>query len=78
MDNKASVNAYRMGRYPMPWLHAVVEEADQDAVVSKFEVASFPWPILVDAAGRILGLGPDLRNKSLPEVLDGVLASDAR
>ena len=69
MDERAAIEAFREERHPMPWLHTLVPQRDDEAVRTKFEVTSFPRPILVDASGTIIATDDALRGEKLAEVL---------
>ena len=73
MDDEESIAAFRMGQFPMPWLHSVAESEDFEAVVKAFEISAYPWPILVDKHGTIIALGLDLLKRDLSEELEDVM-----
>jgi thiol-disulfide isomerase/thioredoxin len=71
-DDSSAVQAFRRGRWPMPWLNALVEEGSEleREVLERFEVSGFPKPILVDEVGTIVATAQTgLRGTELEEVL---------
>ncbi len=73
MDNEESIAAFRVGEFPMPWLHSIAESEDFEAAVSAFEISAYPWPILVDKNGTIIALGLDLLKRDLSEELEDAM-----
>lgn len=78
VDSPAKVRAFRRGRFPMPWQHVVLGRLDLDDVQKRFEVASYPTPILVGADGRILATGEDARGAALAQAVEAAMAAQAR
>jgi thiol-disulfide isomerase/thioredoxin len=68
-----TVQSFRQKRWPMPWSNVVLDDATQDDVLERFEIKSFPAPILVGADGVILEAGDDLRGEALGRAVAAAL-----
>ena len=75
-DPASSVRTFRAVQWPMPWAHVVLRDNGQEETLARFEVRSFPSPILIDARGVVLAIGDDLRGEALPRAVAAAL--DAR
>ncbi len=73
MDERATLDAFRKEQYPMPWLNTLLEDAEYESVAAKFEITSYPRPILVDRNGIIVGIDDELRDSKLMDVLAATL-----
>ena len=70
-----NIRRFRAVRWNMPWSHVVLDEQNQDEIVNRFEIKSYPSPILVDAEGKILAAGDDLRDEALGQAVAAALGS---
>jgi thiol-disulfide isomerase/thioredoxin len=70
-DERDDVRAFRSQKWKMPWKHAFISEgsAKEEEVISRFEVRSFPTPILVDENGTIIATSQEFGRKKLIDVL---------
>lgn len=68
-DTPADIAALRARGYPMPWLHGIVADDEEEAVKVRFEVTGYPAPILVGPDGVILAEGAGARGEALEAVL---------
>lgn len=75
-DPPSSVRTFRAVQWPMPWAHVVLRDNGQEETLARFEVRTFPSPILIDARGVVLAIGDDLRGEALPRAVAAAL--DAR
>ena len=75
-DRTASIKNFRRLLWPMPWSQVVLDAGNQEETVDLFEIKSYPSPILVDAKGKIVALGEELRGDGLRRALD--VAMDGR
>ena len=73
-DKESRVRNFRRSVSPMPWTHVVLG-ADQDEALALFETKSFPTSFLVDAGGRILAAGEELRGEGLERAVASALAA---
>jgi thiol-disulfide isomerase/thioredoxin len=64
-DGRSDIRQFRRNRYPMPWLHTLVEREDDQQVRAKFELTGFPRPILIDETGMIIAVDDQLRGEKL-------------
>jgi len=76
-ESADKVRRFRGGRWPMPWLHGLLEhcyrDRDKNDLVTAFEVGGFPSAVLVGADGTILEVGSALRGERLAATLARVL-----
>ena len=72
-DDRATLNAFRKERYPMPWPNTFVEDRDYESIAATFEITKFPRPILVDREGIIAAMDEELRYGKLTDVLEAAL-----
>lgn len=72
-----NIRRFRAVRWSMPWHHVVLGEHDQDEVVDRFEIKSYPSPILIDAEGKILEAGDGLRGDALDRAVATALGRGA-
>ena len=72
-----NLHRFRAERWPMPWHHVVLDEKDPDDLVERFEIKTFPSPILLDADGKILEAGDDLRGEALDRAVAAALHQKA-
>lgn len=75
-EKVASINYFRAHRWKMPWSNVVLDEASLEDIIDRFEVRSYPSPILVDREGKIVAIGDDLRGEGLRRAVD--VAMDGR
>jgi thiol-disulfide isomerase/thioredoxin len=71
------IRRFRASRWPMPWSNVVLDDKNQDDVVDRFEIKSYPSPILVDAEGKILEAGDELRGEALDRAVAAALRGRA-
>jgi len=71
-------NLREKGKFPMPWKHAFVEKGFNNELSARYEVSGIPKPILVDAEGRILAYGSELRGERLAATLETFLPGAAK
>jgi thiol-disulfide isomerase/thioredoxin len=80
-ETPATVQAFRAGPWPMPWLHGFLDQCyesrERNALVEAFEVVGFPTTILVGTDGKVLETGPALRGNRLGETLARTFAAGA-
>lgn len=76
-DDKEAIEAFRKGRYSMPWMHTLVSDFRNNAVKAAFEINGFPRPILVNGEGKIIAVNDELRDGKLLEVLADVFGKDS-
>ncbi len=77
-EQVAAVRRFRAQRWSMPWQHVVLDEANEAATLARFEVSGFPTPIRVDAAGKFLAGGSDLRGEGREASVAAAIAARAR
>ncbi|NOG47546.1 MAG: TlpA family protein disulfide reductase [Calditrichaeota bacterium] len=65
-----TVDKYRKGTWPMPWLHTFVEKGFENELSKRFEVIGIPKPILVNSEGIIIATGSELRGENLKKTLE--------
>jgi thiol-disulfide isomerase/thioredoxin len=63
------VARYRRGKWKMPWRNVFVDGSFQSMIAERFEVGGIPKAILVDATGRIVAVGDELRGDDLDKTL---------
>lgn len=63
------IGKFRKAKWKMPWLHAFSQGVWKSEIVNTFEVASVPYPILIDPSGKILEMGSSLRGEQLEKTL---------
>jgi thiol-disulfide isomerase/thioredoxin len=57
--SKEDVVHYRKRRWKMPWLNAYIGFHENDPLVTAFGAWGIPFPVLVDAKGKIVAVGYD-------------------
>lgn len=72
----AHVERFRTQQWPMPWSHALVEDAFQSDIAEAFGVRSLPKPVLVDRDGEVVAIGGQLRGERLLDVLSRLLSTN--
>ncbi|MFV8754952.1 TlpA family protein disulfide reductase [Nannocystaceae bacterium ST9] len=70
-ESPTAVTTFRADRWPMPWLHAHVPPAEQNALRERFGVAGIPMMVLVGPEGTILASTPTLEPHNLVELARG-------
>ncbi|APR85265.1 Thiol:disulfide interchange protein [Minicystis rosea] len=73
-----AIRQFRVSRFPMPWRHVVLDDANQDDTLDRFEIKSYPSPILIDRAGKVVAAGDDLRGEGLARAVAAALRAGAR
>ena len=76
-DDRGAVQAFRAGKFPMPWNHVFVDSAREDEISAAFEIYGLPTLILVDREGRIVRVNQGLRGEQLRATLDSVLSHES-
>jgi thiol-disulfide isomerase/thioredoxin len=72
-DRASDIRQFRRNRYPMPWLHTIVDREGDQQVRATFELTGFPRPILVDETGTIIATDDQLRKeKHLSRVKEAI------
>ena len=69
MDEKEAIQEFREERFVMPWMHTLVERADDEAIRTAFEITGFPRPILVDEEGIIIAIDDSLRDGKVSDAV---------
>ncbi|MFT3767134.1 MAG: TlpA disulfide reductase family protein [Minicystis sp.] len=72
-----AIRQFRTTRWPMPWLHVLLDEKTQEDVIDQFEIKSYPSPILIDRTGKIIAAGDDLRGDNLDRAVAAAVRSAA-
>jgi thiol-disulfide isomerase/thioredoxin len=74
-DRRATVEAFRDEKWPMPWLHSFVgvDSLSEGSIAVRYGVMGLPTAMLVDPAGRVLAIDEGLRGDALAETLEEVL-----
>lgn len=60
---------FREGKWKLPWFNAFEKYSNESAVVKNFELVSIPKPVLIDAKGKIIATGLDIRGENLDNTL---------
>lgn len=63
------IEKFRATKFPMPWLHALIEKGFRSDLATRFEVLGIPKPILVDDKGTIVATEMELRGENLDKTL---------
>jgi thiol-disulfide isomerase/thioredoxin len=74
-DTPDSVKAFRKGPWAMPWGHVVLDASNLKETLERFDVASFPTPILVNGDGVVLAFGDELRGGALIKTVGAAMAA---
>lgn len=68
-----SVQAFREAEWPMPWTHVVLDDAQNDRIMSDWYLMGVPTYALVDAQGTIIADDDDFL-RSQPTILEAMRA----
>lgn len=60
---------FREGKWKLPWFNVFEKYSDESATVKNFELVSIPKPVLIDAEGKIIATGMDIRGENLDNTL---------
>ena len=76
LDTPEDIQEFREDRFPMPWLHTLVEREDDPSVRATFEITGIPRPILVSSEGIILAIDEELDDDNLLDAVEAALSED--
>jgi hypothetical protein len=68
-----AIRNFRASRWPMPWRHVLLDDRNADDTIDRFEIKSYPSPILIDRDGKIVAAGDDLRGDELRRAVAAAL-----
>ena len=76
LDTPKDIQEFREDRFPMPWLHTLVEREHDPSVRATFEITGIPRPILVSSEGIILAIDEELDDDNLLDAVEAALSED--
>jgi thiol-disulfide isomerase/thioredoxin len=68
-----AIKNFRASRWPMPWLHVLLDDTTAEDTIDRFEVKSYPSPILIGRDGKIVEAGDALRGDGLERAVAAAL-----
>ena len=72
-ESVTTVDKLRIGKWPMPWLHAWSGAGLDTAPLKAMGVLGLPTAVLVDSTGTIVAVNTGLRGDALERTLAGLL-----
>ena len=72
-ESVATIEKLRVGKWPMPWLHAWSGAGLDTAPLKAMGVIGLPTAVLVDSTGTIIAVNTGLRGDALERTLAGLL-----
>ena len=72
-ESVATIDKLRLGKWPMPWLHAWSGAGLDTAPLKAMGVIGLPTAVLVDSTGTIIAVNTGLRGEALERTLAGLL-----
>ena len=72
-ESVAKIDKLRLGKWPMPWLHAWSGTGLDTAPLKAMGVIGLPTAVLVDSTGTIIAVNTGLRGDALQRTLAGLM-----
>lgn len=67
---EADIAKFRKNKYPMPWLHAFLDNGFGSEIAKRFFVTGIPEAVLISERGEIIASGGELRGEGLWKALE--------